>query len=210
MRQPPRSSGKTGVLGPLPPAAVAAPRSSSPWQKLQGDRGFCTVAAPAWAPPYAQVPRPEHIRRGNDDAAPSSCERYPIRCFLLTDSVVYAPCPACWCKLRARLRRSSDPSARHSARMSLPTGHPPAPTVLHRRGARAPTAGRVEPSTASHRFHLLNCHKCANNVLVAGTCLLLCPNGTVRRRKLPLDRNDRTKRDRNIGKKGRSVKHVSA
>jgi hypothetical protein len=31
------------------------------------------------------------MRRGNGHAAPSSCEGYPIRCFLLTDSVVYAP-----------------------------------------------------------------------------------------------------------------------
>ena len=31
------------------------------------------------------------MRRGNSHAAPSSCEGYPIRSFLLTDSVAYAP-----------------------------------------------------------------------------------------------------------------------
>ena len=81
-----------GGAGPGCPRRSAAPHTSSSRQKLRGDRVcFAQQRVPAWASPFAQVPRPEHMRRRTDDAAPSRRRRYAIRRILLTDSVAYAP-----------------------------------------------------------------------------------------------------------------------
>jgi hypothetical protein len=87
-------------------------------------RAFCTGAAPAWAPPFAQVPRPEHTRRSTENAAPSSCERYAIRSFLLTDSVAYAPEEFRCVRRGARAPRRT-PSSRAIWDLGLSTIRPP-------------------------------------------------------------------------------------
>ena len=106
------------------------------------------MAAPAWAPPYAQVPRPEHMRRGNGHAAPSSCEGYPIRCFLLTDSVAYAPLPIFHC---APWPGDGD----FGGRSRGPLRPQDRPQVIHH-GSRFCTA-------TSPRFYLIILQNCAKN-----------------------------------------------
>lgn len=184
---------------------LAAPRSSSPWRSCRVS-GFCTVAAPAWAPPYAQVPRPGHMRRGNNDAAPSRCERYAIRCFLLTDSVAYAPllisCHVLW------LGGDGISGVRGGIWAArLPTGHPPPLRVLH---LSTPGASglHAKPSRRPRdpRFHLLEPDKCANNVQLLGV-RPVCSLGDRQAHKFAFTKNVRTGVRQDVCLKGQSAKH---
>jgi hypothetical protein len=113
-------------IGPYCPRRSAAPHKSSSRQKLRGDRVcFAQRRVPAWASPSAQVPRPEHLRRSTNDAAPSRRRRYAIRRILLTDSVAYAS----WGRIGRKLGCSGVISRGVRASSVPSTTHPP---VVHR------------------------------------------------------------------------------
>ena len=171
---------------PLPPAAAGRITLIQYVAEAAGCSGFCTLAAPAWAPPYAQVPRPEHMRRGTRHAAPSSCEGYPIRCFLLTDLVVYAPLPIS----RHALWPGYGDSGGRRRGLLRPQN---SPQVIHR-GGRFCTA-------ASPRFDLLDPRKWAKN----GGKLASVQDGT--RGKIDVVYKDRANRGGNVGKLSTASAH---
>ena len=120
-------SGSCRAYLPLLPAAFCCTaHTSSSRQKLRRDRVcFAQRRVPAWASPSAQVPRPEHMRRSTNDAAPSRRRRYAIRRFLLTDSVAYAS----WGRIGHKLGRSGVISRGARASAVPSTTHP---LVVHR------------------------------------------------------------------------------
>ena len=154
-------SGSCRAYWPLLPAAFCCTaHTSSSRQKLRRDRAcFAQRRVPAWASPSAQVPRPEHMRRSTNDAAPSRRQRYAIRRFLLTDSVAYASRGAN--RAQIGLLRGDFEGARASSVPS--TTHPP---VVHRTLMFSTSCGlsaaATFPTSIINRHHEFICRASAD------------------------------------------------
>lgn len=116
-----------------------------------GRSGFCTSATPLSASRYAQVPRPEHIRRSDLTQPPQGGNAYTIRYFLLTDSVVYAPLTVFGAAVAGRITTrqcfstpTSGPNAIHQS-STVANGFPPtSPAASTRPRAPIPFAQRPQ------------------------------------------------------------------
>ena len=149
-------------------AAIAAPRASSLWQKLRGDRGFAQQPRLRGRHLMHKSRDPNTHDAAFADATPSKPSRYAIRSFLLTDSVAYAPLPVSWARppgakrQRSGTWRGTRTLAKAIHRLSTAA---PGFAPLPRCRPWAPVGrvtGPADPLDV-HEFHLLKCRNWEQN-----------------------------------------------